>query len=307
MDFLRKMEKKFGRYAIRHLTMYIIVTYAAGYILEIMQSVTGANYIGYLSLNPYAILNGQVWRLVTWVLTPPGSFDIFTLIMLLFYYQIGTALEKVWGDFLYNVYIFFGLIMTVIGAFIIYALYGGIWFQAADMAGSGLISTYYVSLSLFLGFAMTFPDQVVLFMFIIPVKMKWLALLDVGYLIYAIISSSLKPLTIIIIVCSLANTIVMFLLTRKRFGGNRKRQKEFQKNMYGYNSGRGAQRTNSRTQSQTGRYNPNQGRSGFARHRCAVCGRTEISDPDLEFRFCSKCNGNYEYCSDHLYTHEHVK
>ena len=41
-------------------------------------------------------------------------------------------------------------------------------------------------------------------------------------------------------------------------------------------------------------------------HKCAVCGRTEKDDPNLEFRYCSKCEGNLEYCMDHLYTHKHV-
>ena len=43
-----------------------------------------------------------------------------------------------------------------------------------------------------------------------------------------------------------------------------------------------------------------------ARHKCAVCGRTELDAPDLEFRYCSKCAGDHEYCSEHLYTHTHV-
>ena len=233
MNFLHKMERKFGKYAIRHLTIYIIITYVTGYLLALMQRGTGANYIGYLSLNPDAILHGQVWRLVTWWLMPPGSLDIFTIIMLIFYYQIGTALERVWGDYFYNLYIFFGLLMTVVGAFIINAIYGPSLFHYADSQGIALISTYYVSLSIFLGFALTFPNQQVLFMFLIPIKMKYLAWVDVAFLIYSVFQSSLKLFTLIMILCSLAGTIALLILKQKS-PAERRRQRDFHRQMNGY-------------------------------------------------------------------------
>ena len=93
MNFLDKMERKYGRYAIHHLTAYIIVTYIAGYLIEL----TGTGLSSYLTLEPYYILHGQIWRLVSWILIPPGSLDIFTIIMLMFYYSIGTSLERAWG------------------------------------------------------------------------------------------------------------------------------------------------------------------------------------------------------------------
>jgi hypothetical protein len=291
MNFLNRLERKFGKYAIRNLTKYIILTYVIGYVLYYISIYTPYNILGWLALNPAAILHGEVWRLVTWVLTPPTSLDIFTIIMLICYYQLGTILERVWGDFLYNVYIFFGLIMTIVGSFILYAIpEGRMMFTLVDMAGAWVISTFYVSLSIFLGFAMTFPEQQMLFMLFIPIKIKWLALVDVAYLIYEIVRSlSLGSwFTVVMILCSLASTIIFFFATRKykRFHpGDRKRQKQFTK-AAGY-----SQVKNGRT----------------ARHKCAICGRTELDDPSLEFRFCSKCNGNYEYCQNHLFTHEHVK
>ena len=95
MNFLDKMERKYGRYALSHLTMYIIVTYIAGYIIQIAAPIMRQ----YLTLEPYYILHGQIWRLVSWILIPPSSLDIFTIIMLFFYYSIGTSLERAWGDF----------------------------------------------------------------------------------------------------------------------------------------------------------------------------------------------------------------
>ena len=103
MNFLDKMERKFGRYAISNLSIYIIITYAAGYLLTAL----APNVVSYLVLEPALILRGQIWRLVTWLLIPPGSLDLFTIITLMFYYSIGSSLERTWGAFRYNVYIFF--------------------------------------------------------------------------------------------------------------------------------------------------------------------------------------------------------
>lgn len=279
MKFLNKMERKLGRYAVPNLTKYIILTYAIGYLLNLASM--AFPILGYLRLDPALILRGQVWRLVTWVLIPPGQLNIFTLIMLLCYYQLGMALERTWGTFRYNVYIFFGMIMTVIGAFILYAFVGDYY----TLLGYGYaFSTYYVSLSIFLGFALTYPDMQMMLYFLIPIKIKYLAVLDVAYLLYNMYRGSWA--TRVVILCSLANVIVFFLMTRnyKRVDPREiHRKKEFQKAM-------------SRGQA-----------SNISTHKCAICGRTEKDDPNLEFRFCSKCKGNYEYCQDHLFTHEHVK
>lgn len=90
---MSKFEKKFGKYAIHNLTMVLIMCYVAGYVIELMGSAAGNNLLGFLTLDPYRILHGQIWRLVTWVIVPPDSLDIFTIIMLLFYYNLGTAQE----------------------------------------------------------------------------------------------------------------------------------------------------------------------------------------------------------------------
>ena len=118
MNFLNKLERKFGRYAIRNLTTYIIGIYVISYILVLIAS--GA--MSWLTLEPALILRGQVWRLVTWVLMPPETLSIFTIIMLFLYYSLGNTLERTWGAFRFNVYIFTGIIATVIGAFVLYLL-----------------------------------------------------------------------------------------------------------------------------------------------------------------------------------------
>lgn len=105
MKWITKMERKFGRYAVHNLSAYIIALYAAGYLMELLSP----SIFNWLTLEPAYILRGQIWRLVSWILVPPGSLDIFTIIMLYFYYSVGNTLEKTWGAFRYNLYIFSGL------------------------------------------------------------------------------------------------------------------------------------------------------------------------------------------------------
>ncbi|MBR2188514.1 MAG: hypothetical protein IJ860_03785 [Eubacterium sp.] len=316
MKWIKKLERRFGRYAIPNLTRYIILTYVIGYVLYLIQTSAKIPLIGYLTMDPGLILRGQVWRVISWVLMPPSDLSIWTIIMLYLYYQLGSELEDSWGTFLYNFYIFFGVIMTVIGAFIAYALVPGarLMFSMATAGSIPLISTYYISLSIFLGFAMTFPNQRLLFMFIFPIKIKYLAIVDIVYLVYNIVASRFYPAVVIMIVCSLASTIVFFFGTRDYSRINpkeRKRQRDFRQAMNGGAGGSGFAgfgSRSSRTEGQSGaRAAGGSAQTRIARHRCAVCGRTELDDPTLEFRFCSRCNGNYEYCNDHLFSHKHVE
>jgi hypothetical protein len=307
MKFLQNLERKFGRHAIRHLTLYIVSFYVIGYILYYMQSANNVPLLSYLSLDPGLIARGQIWRLFTWVLIPPSSLSIWTIVMLICYYQLGTMLERTWGDFLYDFYIFFGLIMTVIGVCVMYAVYPAFrtLITYSTAVGGYVVSTYYVSLSIFLGFAMTYPDQIMLFMFVIPVKIKYLAILDIAYLIYSIVRSGMPIVTTVLILCSLASTILFFFMMRStgRAGrSQRKRQEDFRR---AFNDNLRGNRTNQSTGGAQG--SGGSRHTKIALHRCAVCGRTELDDPNLEFRFCSKCKGNYEYCSDHINNHKHVQ
>ena len=275
-NWLDKMERRFGRYAIRNLTMYLLAGYAIGYLL----SFTMPQLLTYFTLEPALILKGQVWRLLSWVIIPPNDNIIFVIFMMLLYYSLGNTLESYWGAFRYNVYIFSGILFTVIGAFIVNGLIGGI-------TGFGsLYSTYYINMSIFLACASIMPDYQLLLYGIIPIKMKWLAVLDVVLLAVDAVQGGL--IIRIVIIASLLNFIIFFFCNRNLRGHSPKqaaRRKKFQKQI-------------SRPQNQY---------AGGAKHRCAVCGRTELDNPTLEFRFCSKCSGNYEYCQDHLFTHEHVK
>ena len=262
MKFIDKLERKFGRFGIPNLTIYMIVCYVIGYALMIVNP----GILNWLSLEPAYILRGQVWRLVTWVLYPPSTSGVlwFAIAVLFFYYPIGTSLERTIGTFKYTLYILSGVIFTILGAFILYFLLGG------NVLVGNVFSTYYISLSTFLAYAMCYPDMQVLLMFIIPVKMKWMA---------------------IPIVASLLNFIIFYFGTKDFSRYN-------PKEIHRRNEFRRAMEPQGRMKSGSG---------SVTKHKCAICGRTELDDPNLEFRFCSRCNGNYEYCQDHLFTHTHVK
>ena len=281
---MSNFEKRFGKYAIANLSLILILCYVVGYVIQLVN----ANFLLYLTLDPYAILHGQIWRLFTWIIMPPSSLNPFTIIMLLFYYNIGTSLERTWGVYRYNVYLFSGMLFTILGSFVWLGIQflltgGGAGLKETSMIVSLLFSTYYVNMSIFLAFAATFPDVQVLLMFIIPVKVKWLGILDGLVLLYDFLFAG-GMVTRTVIASSLLNFIIFFLTSRSHIHmtpKQMKRRAEFKQDI----------RRNSKV----------------TKHKCAICGQTEDDDPNLEFRFCSKCNGNYEYCQQHLFSHTHVK
>lgn len=285
MKFIDKLERKFGRFGIPNLTIYMIVCYVIGYALMIVNP----GILNWLSLEPAYILRGQVWRLVTWVLYPPSTSGVlwFAIAVLFFYYPIGTSLERTIGTFKYTLYILSGVVFTILGAFILYFLLGG------NVLVGNVFSTYYISLSTFLAYAMCYPDMQVLLMFIIPVKMKWMAIFYVVIVVYEMIQYVMAGAwyLVIPIVASLLNFIIFYFGTKDFSRYN-------PKEIHRRNEFRRAMEPQGRMKSGSG---------SVTKHKCAICGRTELDDPNLEFRFCSRCNGNYEYCQDHLFTHIHVK
>lgn len=284
---MSKWEKKFGRYAIQNLSMVLIMCYAAGYLITLINQ----NFLMYLTLNPYQILRGQIWRLFTWIIIPPDTSNLFfVLLMLYFYYSIGTSLERTWGTWRYNVYLISGMLFTIVGSFLlmVYCML----FQRETMAYYGtenfftiismIFSTYYVNMSIFLAFSATFPEVQVLLMFLIPVKVKWMGIIYGVILLTEFIQGTVYSR--FAMTASLLNFAVFWLTGRKRVHMTPRqvrRRQEFHREM--------------------------KANTGITRHKCAICGRTEKDHPDLEFRFCSKCDGNFEYCQEHLFTHQHVK
>ena len=313
---MSKFERKFGKYAVKNLSLILVICYVIGYVLTF----AAPRVLPYLTLDAWSILHGQVWRLVTWVLIPPSTgLSIWILVMLCFYYSIGTTLERTWGTWRYNVYLFSGMLFTIAGAFLLIPLTAFILPGAGPevlRAVSWSFSTYYVNMSIFLAFAATFPEARVLLMFFIPVKVKWLGILYAVLLVWEFVRS---PYYLrVAIFASLLNFVIFWLRSRnmRRFSPSEvRRRSAYRRAVSGRTQGttRGAASAGSAAAGQdSGRYGAKMappGRAGAAGtfHRCAICGRTELDGSDLEFRYCSRCEGSYEYCRDHLFTHVHVK
>lgn len=282
MNFLNKMERKYGRYAIRNLMYYIIILYGIGFVV---MKFAPSLYWGYLCLDVRAILHGQIWRLVTFLIYPPSTDFIYIIFSMYLYYMIGTQLEYQWGAFRFNVYFLTGVVGHILAAFIAYFALGltGIYFP---------MTTNYLNLSLFFAYAALYPNVEFLLFFILPIKVKYLALLDGVFFVYNIFQSVKNGImyspayfaTGVCAIMSIVNFLLFFALTRniKKYSYKEyNRKKTYRREVHQASRG--------------------------SRHKCAICGRTEEDDPNLEFRYCSKCNGNYEYCQEHLFTHEHVK
>lgn len=279
MDFFRKFENKYYKYAIPNLMYYIVILYAVGLALYVVPGISFFQiYYGYLALDAQAILHGQIWRIVTFLIYPP-SFGywrftslFFGVIALFMYYSLGQTLENIWGAFRFNVFFFMGMLMQVVACLLGYLVFHQNW----------MMSTGFLNASIFLAFAIYYPDVQFLLFFVLPVKAKWLAVAEGLVYLYSFIFGNAATRCELVI--SLANILVFFLMTRnyKRFSPSEvKRRNTFKKEV---------------------KIMP----QGKTRHRCAVCGRTEKDGAELEFRYCSQCAGEYEYCQDHLYTHKHV-
>lgn len=290
MRFIQLLEKKFGRYAIPNLMKYVIVLYAFGMLV--------------FSVNPYAytflgleidkVLKGQIWRLITFLI-PYNTFrDIFFVFLKAYiFYMIGNALENAWGSFKLNLYFFSAVFFNIVAAIIVYGIF------RVNILGN--IMMIYVSpldiiySSMFFAFAALYPNTQFLLYFIIPVKVKYLAWINGAFYIYNIFVMIWNRFYfgVIPIIVSLANFLIFFFGTRDY---RRISPRELER------------KARFRRQFKEGmRYGSTKSHGVITRHKCAVCGRTELDDDELEFRFCSKCDGNYEYCMEHLFTHEHVK
>ena len=247
-------------------------------------------------LNP----KGPGWRLITFVFTPvaTGGTNVFTQTLFFalttfFYYWIGTALERQWGTTRFTVFYGLGVILNLIVGAITYAMLpitsnmlGGIYFETTNM--------YYVNMSMFFSFATLYPDMQVLFWGIIPLKVKWLAWLDAALfafdISYSISAGDWRGALLPII--AILNYLIFF---------------------WGDLAGmlhRGQSRVAHRMDRQTINFKKAQKevqqRKGYL-HKCAVCGITDADDPNMEFRYCSKCNGYYCYCMNHINNHTHVQ
>ena len=257
-------------FGIKNLMMYISIANVAFWVLGAINR----PFLSYLSFDAAAILHGQVWRLVTFMLYPPST-GLLAFIAFYFYYWIGSTLEQYWGSGQFTIYFFSGVILTILYGFLIYFITGT----------SVRLDSQYIYLSMFFSFAALFPDMQVLFLYIIPIKMKYLAIVDAVFFALAVITNPF-PVNLLPVVAVL--NFFLFcggdLLGRVR-------------------PARASQSTvNFRKESRRIR---REQQSKLYTHKCAVCGRTDVDYPNLEFRYCSRCQGYHCFCIDHINNHIH--
>lgn len=298
MNFIQKLERsKFGKFAIPNLMKYIIILNAVGLIIFF---VNPGFYYQYLSLDMYAVLHGQVWRIFTFLINPSigvgtGNSPLMNLLwfalMAFVYYSIGTGLERMWGTFRFTLFYIMGIVLVILTSLVFYLLsMTGISLVDAGIGlqQGAITSLTYLNETLFLAYALLFPDAQFLIYFVIPIKAKWMSIIYLGLTAFELFQCFQGGAYYIaaLIIVSLLNLALFWLFARgvsspRQAVKQKKRQAEFHYKVHSASAG--------------------------PRHRCVICGRTEVDVPELEFRYCSKCQGNFEYCSEHLYTHEHVK
>ncbi|OHB76447.1 MAG: hypothetical protein A2W31_13440 [Planctomycetes bacterium RBG_16_64_10] len=257
--WLDQLQRRLGRFAVPNLTIALI----CGQVLLYVVAQGRPAVLDNARLIPQAVMAGEIWRLVTFLFEPPPINLLFALLFWYLFYLMGTALEHTWGAFRYNVFLIIGFVATVAVALL------------AGVPASNL----FVQGSVFLAFALVFPDFVLQLFFILPIKIKWLALLAwIGYLVLFALGSWTERL---LILASVGNVLLFFakdFMARIR-SGRRRRAWESRRD---------------RPQNQP-------------RHRCTVCGISNLTHPKMQFRYCTKCAGQCGYCAEHLFNHEHIK
>ena len=312
MSFLKKLRQKFERFCFRHrnigipnLMLYIAIGNAIVYLMsEIAYNHTLFNA---LCFNRDLILQGQVWRLITCVFTSVFSYGniVFVAISLLCYYSLGRAIENRWGTFRFNLFYFTGLLLMEAFAMIFGGMYGNLFTALGYFNNLG----YYMNLSLFIAYATLYPDTHFLLFFIIPVKAWIFALFDLALTIYNVIQLSTPymffPINLFPLV-ALANYFLFFgkdvlnlipitwkVNSRRVFKGN-KGSKKGEPKVIPFPSAGSYEATTATVKAPY-------------THKCTICGRTDVSNPELEFRYCSRCNGYHCYCEEHISNHTHIE
>ena len=283
MKTMRKIDDFCARhpnFGLRNLMMYIVGGCVAVYFFCMLDT-SGSFYLN-LSFNLELILHGQIWRLFTYIFLPITMSPLGYAITLYFYYFIGNIIERSWGTAKFNLFYLFGVILSTI--------YGIVLSLPLDGGYIGL-SSVYLNLSLFFAYATLYPDNMVLLFFIIPVKIKYLALVDAFVFIYNIIVQPF-PINLLPVVAIL--NFLLFCWSDltyyfKRTTGDFKVKNSKQS----VNFRREAKKAKQEVDSQP------------YRHKCAVCGKTDTEYPDLQFRYCSRCEGYHCFCEEHINNHVH--
>lgn len=270
MKFLHQLERRFGRFAVPQLTLVIIVLQVLAYVLTLAPvgdplEVEGEPIVLRLMLIPQLVMQGEVWRLATFLIIPPFTNIIFAFFSWYFFYLMGTSLEAHWGVFRYNLYLLVGYIATVAVSFL----------TPEVPATNGFLEG-----SVFLAFAYLFPNFVIYLFYILPVKIKWLALIAwIGIFLTVVTQDWTTRLMALAAVCNFLLFFGREIIDHMRHGRRHMAQQA----------------------ARIGAKGP-----GYF-HRCTTCGITDRTHPTMDFRYCDQCAGSCGYCTEHIRNHEHVK
>jgi hypothetical protein len=259
MSLLNSIERRLKRFAIPNITLGLIVLQSLAWLL--MQA--KPEMVGQLILERSLLLDGEWWRLVSFIFLPPAANALFLFFALYMFYLMGTALEMQWGAFRYNLFLLIAYLGTIASVFI---------------APEGVATNAYIGGSVFLAFAFLFPDFQILLFFLLPVKVKWIALVTWGFYIFEFATGDWLERALIL--ASILNFILFFgveIFERMKTGRRRMAVK----------------------------IKANAAATDDAINRCVVCGKTEKTDPKAEFRYCPLCAGTPCYCMPHMQDHVH--
>lgn len=290
---MKKLRSKFERFCYRNqkkgipnLMLWIIGINIVTYIFAMIDPSNTLYRL--LCFDRNAILHGQVWRLVSFAALSLQSYDyLWAIVAVIFYVQLGKALENAWGRLRFNLYYLTGILFMDIAGFLL------------DFP----VSASSLHLSLFLAFATLYPETTFLIFFIIPIKARWLGIFNLALYLVQLLRFSVFPLNLLPLF-ALANYFLYFgkdflniLPVSWQVNANRVKRKMASK--------------------KTGKQVPFPGAGSYTAstaqpeapytHKCTVCGRTDVTNPELEFRYCSKCKGYYCYCADHINNHSHIQ
>ena len=268
MRIVDRLERKIGWFAVRNLIVYIVAGNALVWLVGFIFQ--GNVFADRLALIPSQVFKGEVWRVFTFLLlTSFGSSPISAILELYFIYMIGRSLEADWGSFRLTLYYFIGFFLTV----------------AISLAtGMPYASAGYIHLSLFFAFAMLAPDMQILLFFFIPVKVKWLAWLSAAFMAFGFVIAPHWVIRLYILAPLVAFALFFGQDIAGMFGNNRR-----------------AYKNKSAFRNKLAKANVVK----VSFHKCEICGVTENDSPDAEFRYCSKCAGDHEFCMEHLGDHNH--
>lgn len=284
MSFSKRLKSKLQRWAVPNPTSYLIAGQALFYLLSRM----GNNEMGGFDLTkimllPGKVMEGEVWRLFSFIFFPPGERPLFVIFVWLLTYRFGTALEAVWGTYRFNLFLWIAFFSMIAAHFVLWAFGGDMaviatQFFVANLSKGSVDTNTFVYGTLFLAFARLFPDYVIQFMFVLPIRIRWLALIT--WIAYGYVFLRGPWSVKVIIFASLLNYFIFLGRDHLREIKQGQRRRSFQAKA---------------------------AKASKPSHTCLVCGVDSDTSPKMSFRYCSKCLGQCCYCSEHIQSHEHVQ